>query len=100
MTNDNLNDPRNPVFFDKKGHRGRFFYYTSISILIGASVMLALFVVSVLINPFLPQIRLKPVGVLPQRSDLPFHVPELPALTKPDSVLKQTTDRAKQEQKK
>lgn len=100
MANDNFNDQSGPVFFDEKGHRGRFFYYVSVSLLIATSVMLTFFVVSVLINPFLPQIRLKPVAALPQPSDLPFHVPELPPLTKSETVLKQTSDKAKQEKGK
>ena len=55
------------------------------------------FVVSVLINPFLPQIRLKPVAALPQQSDINFHPPELPALTKRETIAKQTAEKAKLE---
>src|SRR5882757_7724530 len=100
MIDDELQDLRKPVFFDQKGRRGRFFYFSSITLFVGASIMLALFVVSVLINPFLPQIRLKPISVLPAQPETPFRGLELPNLTKPDPVLKQTSDKAKLEQKK
>jgi cellulose synthase/poly-beta-1,6-N-acetylglucosamine synthase-like glycosyltransferase/peptidoglycan/xylan/chitin deacetylase (PgdA/CDA1 family)/spore germination protein YaaH len=61
--------------------------------------MLGLFVVSVLINPFLPQIRLKPAAALPQQSDINFHAPELPA-TKRETIARQTAEKAKLEKNK
>ncbi|MFM9904421.1 MAG: polysaccharide deacetylase family protein [Pyrinomonadaceae bacterium] len=94
------NERTKTVFLDTKGHRRH--YFSSIGIVFGAVVtgFLTLFVVSVLINPFLPFVRLKPVETLPQQSDLQSHLPELPLLTKRDVVAKQTGDKAKGEKKK
>jgi cellulose synthase/poly-beta-1,6-N-acetylglucosamine synthase-like glycosyltransferase/peptidoglycan/xylan/chitin deacetylase (PgdA/CDA1 family)/spore germination protein YaaH len=89
-----------PVFFDHKGRRGRYTPYLGIIAAAVVTVLLGFFVVSVLINPFLPQIRLKPVAALPQQSDINFHPPELPALTKVETIAKQTGEKAKLEKKK
>ncbi len=92
-------DQKKPVFLDAKGRRGRIFSYAGILAATIASVLLGLFVISVLINPFLPQIRLKPVAVLPQQSDLNFHPPEMP-LTETELLVRQTGDKARIEKKK
>lgn len=76
------------VFHDSRGRRGRFFSYISISTAIVVTAFLAFFIVSVLINPFLPQIKLKPVATLPQQSDIVPHAPERPA-TKKEKEIKQ-----------
>ncbi len=57
--------------------------------------MFTLFVVSVLINPFLPFVKLKPSESLPQKTDLQSHVPELPALSRREVAAKQTGEKAK-----
>ena len=89
-----------PVFFDDKGLRSRFTSYIGLGVATIVTLLLAFFVVSVLINPFLPQIRLKPVAALPQQSDINFHPPELPILTKRETIAKQTGEKAKLEKKK
>lgn len=99
MTND-IDEVRGPVFFDRKGRRGKFLYYITISIFGISSVMLAVFIISVLINPFLPQIRLKPIPTLPTQPGVPMGGLELPTLTKPDPVLKKNSEKAKSLQKK
>lgn len=91
-------EPRS-VFHDEKGHRGRFFHYSGLIAGGVVTIFLAFFVVSVLINPFLPQIKLKPVATLPQQSDILPHAPELP-VTKPEAIAKQVGDTAKLEQKR
>ncbi len=63
-----------------------------------STVMLAFFTISVLVNPFLPQIKLKPVAVLPQQAPN-FHPPELP-LSRRATAAKQTGEKARLEQKK
>ncbi len=93
-------ESQKPVFFDDKGHRGRFTSYLGIGVATVVTLFLTFFVVSVLINPFLPQIRLKPVAALPQQSDINFHPPELPALTKRETIAKQTGEKARIEKKK
>ena len=98
METEEFNDHKKPVFSNVGGRRGQYFSYVSILIATLVTVLLTFFVVSVLINPFLPLIRLKPVATLPQQSDLQSHVPELPA-TKREVIARQTGDRAKGEKK-
>ena len=51
---------RPAVFFDKRGHRRRAVHIIGIPLAILTTVLIGFFVISVLVNPFLPQIRLKP----------------------------------------
>src|SRR5258706_15851754 len=100
MKSEELFDQNKPVFLDTKGRRKH--YLSSLSILAATvvTVLLTFFVISVLINPFLPQIKLKPVAVLPQQADINVHPPERPALTKAEEIARQTGDKAKFEEKK
>ncbi len=97
MINDLLLGERQPVFFDRKGRRRRVFNYLGFALGLMTSALLVFFVTSVLINPFLPQIRLKPIAVLPQQEDTRLHLPENPLSTKHDAVLKQVSDKVKLE---
>jgi hypothetical protein len=58
MENIDFDRQGNPVFHDVRGRRGR--YFSVLYILLGGIVtaLLTVFVISVLINPFLPQIKL------------------------------------------
>src|SRR5882724_5514180 len=87
------------VFLDTKGRRGR--YFNSASIVTGTvtTILLALFAISVLVNPFLPQIKLKPSEALPQKTDLQVHLPERP-LSKQESIVKRLGQTAKEEKRK
>src|ERR1043166_6153406 len=87
------------VFVDTKGHRGR--YFNSVSIIAGTvtTILLALFALSVLVNPFLPQVRLKPSEALPQKNDLQVHLPERP-ITKQESIVKRIGQNAREEKEK
>ena len=98
METEEFNDQKKPVFSNAGGRRGQYFSYVSILIATLVTVLLTFFVVSVLINPFLPLIRLKPVATLPQQSDLQSHVPDLP-LSKREVIARQTGDTAKGEKK-
>lgn len=89
-----------PVFLDKKGHRSRIFNYLGLMLTILATLLLAVFTVSVLINPFLPQIRLKPIAVLPQQIDTKLQIPDVPVVSKRDALLKQATDKVTAEKNK
>lgn len=88
---------KQPVFFDEQGHRWRAFSYLGAAVAIGTTVLIAFFVVSVLINPFLPKIRLKPFTALPQQVDTGLQVPELPPLSKTESQIKQASKKLKAE---
>src|SRR3954467_4001955 len=88
-----------PVFVDSKGRRGRWFNSASLVAGTITTILLALFAISVLVNPFLPQIKLKPSEVLPQKTDLQVHLPEQP-LTKQESIVKRIGQTAKEEKKK
>ncbi|PYS98689.1 MAG: polysaccharide deacetylase [Acidobacteria bacterium] len=91
---------RTPVFFDAKGRRSRFLTYAGLAVTAVLTTFAGLFIASVLINPFLPQLRLKPTALLPQRNDIAGIVPEHPLLSKKDASLKQATDHAKREKQK
>ena len=100
MKNKEVIDQNKPVFLDTRGRRRHYLSYSGAAMAIVATVMLSLFIISVLINPFLPQIRLKPVAVLPQDSDITFHPPERPLMTRAETIAKQTGDKARGEQKR
>jgi cellulose synthase/poly-beta-1,6-N-acetylglucosamine synthase-like glycosyltransferase/peptidoglycan/xylan/chitin deacetylase (PgdA/CDA1 family)/spore germination protein YaaH len=87
------------VFLDTKGRRGR--YFNSASIVAGTvtMILLALFALSVLVNPFLPQIKLRPSEALPQKTDLQVHLPERP-LTKQESIVKRIGQTAQELKKR
>jgi cellulose synthase/poly-beta-1,6-N-acetylglucosamine synthase-like glycosyltransferase/peptidoglycan/xylan/chitin deacetylase (PgdA/CDA1 family)/spore germination protein YaaH len=87
------------VFADSKGHRSKWLSSVSITAGTVSTILLALFGISVLINPFLPQIKLRPAEALPQKSDLQFHLPERP-LTRQETVAKKIADTAKAEKDK
>src|SRR3982751_1443116 len=98
MSTQNNNGSKS-VFLDTGGRRGKYFSYVSISLAIFVTVFLAFFIVSVLINPFLPQIKLKPVATLPQESDILPHSPERPA-TKKEAVIRQIGEPAIREKER
>lgn len=85
---------RNPVFFDHRGRRRRLFNYFGLALAGTISIVVGLFITSVLINPFLPQLRLK---LLPQKSDILAPVPERPALSKKEATLRLASEKVKDE---
>lgn len=89
---------RPSVFFDEKGRRRKVFGVIGIPIAIVTTVLFAFFVVSVLVNPFLPQIKLKPLSVLPERQDTALAIPDKPAAPR-DPVLRRETEKVKQAKK-
>src|SRR3954462_14322069 len=99
MTESNNAQNGKRVFVDAKGRRGRFFNTASIVAGMVTTILLALFAISVLVNPFLPQIKLKPSEVLPQKTDLQVHLPEQP-LTKQEAIVKRIGQSAKEEKRR
>jgi hypothetical protein len=100
MTSEKRNDGQRQVFFDDKGHRGRFASYVGFVIGATVTILILFFVVSVLINPFLPQIRLKPVATFPQAPDTGLPIPEAPTLSRRDLQVKQESEKVKIERQK
>lgn len=90
-------ESKRSVFHDPRGRRGRFFSSVSVAFGLVVTTVITVFIVSVLINPFLPLVKLKPAEALPQRSDLQSHVPEIPELTRRGVIAKQSGERAKRE---
>jgi len=86
-----------PVFHDPKGGRRRLFTYSGIIIGSLLTILLTVFIVSVLVNPFLPQIRLKPLAALPQADDTVLPVPERPAATRKELQLRRQSERIRDE---
>lgn len=97
MGDKNVVDEPNPVFFDTKGRRRSLTNYAALLLAVTVTVLAAFFIASVLVNPFLPQLRLKPLAVLPQKPDVAVPVPELPPLSRQDLLLRQASARAKKE---
>jgi cellulose synthase/poly-beta-1,6-N-acetylglucosamine synthase-like glycosyltransferase/peptidoglycan/xylan/chitin deacetylase (PgdA/CDA1 family)/spore germination protein YaaH len=91
---------RQPVFFDEQGRRWRAFSYVGATVAIGTTLLIAFFVISVLINPFLPQIKLRPFSALPQQIDTGLQVPDLPPLSKTESDIKRASKKLKLERTK
>ncbi|MBV9215949.1 MAG: glycosyltransferase [Acidobacteria bacterium] len=91
-----LIEQQKSVFVDPKGRRKKYFSYITLGLAITVSTFAALFVISVLVNPFLTPVKLKPVLTSDSQSGLLSE----PPLTKKESVAKQAGDRAKQEKKK
>jgi cellulose synthase/poly-beta-1,6-N-acetylglucosamine synthase-like glycosyltransferase/peptidoglycan/xylan/chitin deacetylase (PgdA/CDA1 family)/spore germination protein YaaH len=99
MKNETSTEKGRPVFHDSRGRRKRYFSTLAIIVTTISTVMLAFFIISVLVNPFLPQIKLKPVAVLPQQTDINFHPPALP-LSRRAIAASRIGEKAKLEQKK
>lgn len=93
MSSENNSGQRKTVFLDTGGRRGRYFSYLVLFAVALVTVLLTFFVVSVLINPFLPQFRLK------LQSDILPHAPDKP-LTKRESIARQIGESARGERKK
>lgn len=85
------------VFHDTKGHRRHYFAYLSILTATVVTVLLTFFIISVLVNPFLPQIKLK--TVLPQREDIGLPVLPIPTppLSRRELLVKQESEKVKAE---
>ena len=82
-----VNSPKQSVFYSESGKRWKKFRSLWLSLAIVTTLFATVFVVSVLINPFLPQIRLKPLAALPQSKDVAPVIPEKP-ITKREADLK------------
>jgi cellulose synthase/poly-beta-1,6-N-acetylglucosamine synthase-like glycosyltransferase/peptidoglycan/xylan/chitin deacetylase (PgdA/CDA1 family)/spore germination protein YaaH len=95
--NTELSSNIKPIFFDKKGRRRKLFNYLGLLFAATFTVFAGLFIASVLVNPFLPQLRLHPATVLPQKSDITPPVPERPVLTRKEASLRQASARARRE---
>ncbi|HYJ90950.1 MAG TPA: glycosyl hydrolase family 18 protein, partial [Pyrinomonadaceae bacterium] len=93
--NDSLE--RKPVFFDDKGRRRHFLNVLGLAVAGIVTVVVGFFVTSVLVNPFLPQLRLKPVAIFPQKNDIVPPVPERPDLSKKEASLRQASEKVNRE---
>jgi cellulose synthase/poly-beta-1,6-N-acetylglucosamine synthase-like glycosyltransferase/peptidoglycan/xylan/chitin deacetylase (PgdA/CDA1 family)/spore germination protein YaaH len=87
----------NPVFFDKKGHRRRFVNYLTFVLTALFTIVAGFFVISVLVNPFLPQLRLKPSAIPQPKLDVADLLPARPPLSKKEASLRQVSERLKNE---
>ena len=93
-------NPNNPVFYDQKMRRRKMLNYCGLAFVFITGIFLICFVASVLINPFLPELRLKPFAALPQPGDLNLSLPEMPPAAKRDQPLKQASEKVKAEKEK
>jgi peptidoglycan-N-acetylglucosamine deacetylase len=100
MNNIKLGDEHSQVFFDHKGLRARLTSWAAFVIAATITILISFFVISVLINPFLPQIKLRPGAVFPQAGDTKLPIPEAPALTRRELQIKQESEKVKVEKAK
>src|ERR1041385_841282 len=68
-----------PVFYDPAGKRRRHVRRTGWILSVIVTALTAILIVSILINPLLPQIDLRPVPALPHATDARPQPPPLPA---------------------
>ena len=68
MSEKNL--PNSPVFYDPRGRRWRRVRRTYLALGIAVTAITAVFIASVLANPLLPRLNLRPLQNLPRSSDL------------------------------
>src|SRR5258708_5454178 len=73
--------PNSPVFYDPRGRRWRRVKRTYLGLGIAVTAITAIFIASVLANPLLPRLNLRPLQNLPRTSDL--KLPRAPALPNP-----------------
>ena len=87
------------VFYSESGKRWKKFRRLWLFLAIVTTLFAAIFVVSVLINPFLPQISLKSIASLPQTKDVAPVIPEKP-ITKREADIKSIGKEVKAEKAK
>jgi hypothetical protein len=66
-----------PVFYDPVGRRRRRVHHAGLVFAIVVSALAAIFVASVLINPWLPRLSLRPIASLPNANDTRLQTPSL-----------------------
>lgn len=84
---------------DARGGRRRAVSYGGAFLAVTAATLLTLFTISVLVNPFLPSLKLKPVAALPQTPDLQFKPPQMPPLSRRDAAATQISEAARGERR-
>src|SRR6267143_2068884 len=62
--------PNSPVFFDPRGRRWRHVRRTYLALGVAFTAITAIFIASVLANPLLPRLNLRPLQNLPRSSDI------------------------------
>jgi cellulose synthase/poly-beta-1,6-N-acetylglucosamine synthase-like glycosyltransferase/peptidoglycan/xylan/chitin deacetylase (PgdA/CDA1 family)/spore germination protein YaaH len=70
--------PSSPVFYDPRGRRWRHVKRTYLALGVIITTLAAIFIASVLANPLLPRLNLRPLSNLPKRSDIPPQPMALP----------------------
>ena len=71
-----------PVFYDPKGRRWRRTRWTWFAAAVAATAVVGVFVTSVLVNPLLPALNLRPLTALPNAGDAAAPRPTPPATTR------------------
>ncbi|HEX8119389.1 MAG TPA: polysaccharide deacetylase family protein, partial [Pyrinomonadaceae bacterium] len=71
-----------PVFYDPEGRRWRRTRWTWLAAAVAATAVVGVFVTSVLVNPLLPALNLRPLTALPNAGDAAAPRPTPPATTR------------------
>jgi peptidoglycan-N-acetylglucosamine deacetylase len=74
-----LSSPIVPIFYDPRGRRRRRLRRTWLALGVAFTLLTAIFIASVLANPLLPQLNLRPIAALPHIADIKPKPPNIPA---------------------
>ncbi|MDQ3918512.1 MAG: glycosyl hydrolase family 18 protein, partial [Acidobacteriota bacterium] len=85
--------PEVPIFFDPRGRRRRRARWTWITFAAAATLLIAAFVASVLINPVLPSFNLQPAAALPRANDAAHPQPTPPPKSRREQAAKQEEEK-------
>jgi cellulose synthase/poly-beta-1,6-N-acetylglucosamine synthase-like glycosyltransferase/peptidoglycan/xylan/chitin deacetylase (PgdA/CDA1 family)/spore germination protein YaaH len=81
-----------PIFFDQTGRRWRRVRRVWLALAAAVTLMAAVLILSVFINPLLPHLDLRPAAFLPRSTDLKLQPPPLP-VTRREQKAKRAEDR-------
>ncbi|MBV8855445.1 MAG: glycosyltransferase [Acidobacteria bacterium] len=92
--------PETPVFYDPQGRRWRRTRWTWIAAAVVATAFIGVFVASVLVNPLLPALNLRPITALPSAADAAAPRPTPLVTTRRGLALHKARQELQQELKK
>ena len=88
------------VFFDIGGRRRRMANWLGLSASVFVTLLTGVFISSVLVNPFFPQLKLKPITDLNETKDSIARLPETPPLSRREDALNKEVAKTKNEKAK
>jgi cellulose synthase/poly-beta-1,6-N-acetylglucosamine synthase-like glycosyltransferase/peptidoglycan/xylan/chitin deacetylase (PgdA/CDA1 family)/spore germination protein YaaH len=80
-----------PIFYDSKGRRWRRVRGAWFTVLVLSTLLAGVFIISVIVNPILPTLNLRPAPSLPQAADTRLQLPPLVVTRKEQQSLRAQT---------